>query len=128
VKRSYFINNSQKGVIRGFHYHQNENKYFVVLRGAAKFVTAAMSYGTALAISEKDFQDDFFKIEPQSFVLTEHNAQMLVVPPGYANGWMSLTDNCLLLAMSSSSVRQSQGDDIRLDPYLFDDVWSVKAR
>lgn len=117
VMRAYFINNSQKGVVRGFHYHKNETKYFVVLRGMAKFV--AINPG-----SEEQLVCDSI----DTFVLTERKPQMVMIPPGYANGWVSLTDDCLLLALSSSTFEESKNDDKRIDPYEFGDVWGVKPR
>jgi len=128
VQRAYFINNSQKGVVRGFHYHEKETKYFVVLRGMAKFVCAALTKKEADAVHERRLGKMLMDPVPQTFVLSERHPQMLIVPPEYANGWMSLTDDCLLLALSSSTFEQSKGDDVRIDPYIFGDVWSVKAR
>lgn len=112
VSRAYFINNSQKGVIRGFHYHEHETKYFVILRGMAKFVAG----------NPEDVAD------LHVHVLTERKPQMLIIPPGYANGWMSLTDDCLLLALSSSTFEESKHDDKRYPVDYFGDVWKVKGR
>src|SRR5258708_40371378 len=38
IKRIYYVYNHSKGVIRGFHFHKNEWKYFTVVSGAAKFI------------------------------------------------------------------------------------------
>lgn len=126
VKRVYFINNSQKGVVRGFHFHNHETKYFVVLRGMAKFV-AVRATGTE-QIGDEPEKHTFDENNVDAFVLTERKPQMLIIPPGYANGWVSLTDDCLLLSLSSSTFDQSKGDDFRYPPDLFGDVWSVEPR
>lgn len=134
IKRAYFIENSQKGVVRGLHYHEREAKYFVVIQGLAKFVTIPLTQTDMNFLNEHTDPlrypktRELEKLDASSFVLSDRNAQMLAVPPGYANGWMSLTDDCLLLALSSSTFEESKNDDRRLDPYVFGDVWSVGAR
>lgn len=126
IRRSYLINNSQKGVIRGLHYHDNETKYFTIVRGAAKFVTMKGWFCDDDNFGWKD--DD----EPMIFSMTERKSQLLVVPPKHCNGWISLTDDCCLLTFSSSTFEQSIADDKRLDPnyfkQFFGDLWGVGAR
>jgi dTDP-4-dehydrorhamnose 3,5-epimerase-like enzyme len=86
----------------------------------AKFVVVDPGKDDALPEGEYDSID--------TFVLTERKPQMLIIPPGYANGWMSLTDDCLLLALSSSTFEESKGDDKRYPIDAFGDVWEVKGR
>ena len=124
VRRAYFIQNSQKGVVRGFHHHLKETKYFVVLQGVAKFVTIPVEF---------DSKEDPTPYVPMgeefgTFIMSDRKQQMLVIPPEQCNGWVSLTNNCLLLALSSSTFEQSKNDDRRIDPYYWGDVWKVKAR
>ena len=38
IKRIYYVYNYGKSIVRGFHYHQQEWKYFIIVSGAAKFV------------------------------------------------------------------------------------------
>jgi len=125
VQRAYFINNSQKDVIRGFHFHHHETKYFVVLRGMAKFVAVQATGDEKI---DGEFRHTFDENNIRTFVLAESKPQMLIIPPGYANGWMSLTDDCLLLALSSSTFEMSKNDDFRYPPDLFGDVWGVEPR
>ena len=126
VKRAYLINDSQKGVIRGFHYHEYETKYFTIVRGAAKFVTMGGWF-------DKDggfcFKDDE---EPAAFTLTERKSQLLVVPPKFCNGWVSLTEDSCLIAFSSSTFEESINDDRRIKPSYFEpyfgNLWNVGGR
>jgi len=37
-KRTYVCSNFQSGTVRGFHYHDREQKIFICLKGAVKFV------------------------------------------------------------------------------------------
>lgn len=112
IKRMYYVYNYGKGIIRGFHFHQQEWKYFIIVSGAAKFV----------AINPNDEKDQF------SFISSARKPTMVVIPPGYANGWISLEDNTILVCGSTASFEESLADDNRMDPYKFGDVWTVKAR
>src|SRR3989344_62470 len=38
VRRVYYVVNHSPGVIRGFHFHEKEWKYFTIVQGMAKFV------------------------------------------------------------------------------------------
>ncbi len=113
IARVYAINNFGRGVIRGFHKHQREVKMFYVACGAAKFVTVA---------GGGEEQDQHV------FVLSDRQPTVLVIPPGWYNGWMSLEEGTILIGMSNAVFRESAADDERVDPYAFGDVWKVVAR
>jgi len=112
IKRIYYVYNSQNGVIRGFHFHKKEWKYFTVVSGNAKFVV----------INPDNPREKY------EFSCSDRSATLITVPPGYANGWVSLEDKTILLAASTSTIEESIKDDKRYDPFLWGDVWSVKAR
>lgn len=112
IKRIYYVVNHSKGVIRGFHYHEKEWKFFAIVAGAAKFVILS--------------PDDPSKI--YTFVSSSRKNNLVIVPPNYANGWMSLKDNTVLLCASNSTTAESRVDDKRYDPFKWGDVWTVKGR
>ena len=112
IARVYVIHNFGRGVIRGFHKHQRETKMFSIVRGAAKFVTVA---GEGERVH-------------QLFVLSDRRPQVLVVPPGWYNGWMSLEESTTLLGMSTAAFQESAADDERIEPYAFGDFWTVVGR
>ncbi len=112
IKRMYYVYNYGKGIIRGFHFHENEWKYFIIVSGSAKFV----------AINPVDEKEQF------TFISSARKPTLVVIPPGFANGWVSLEDNTILVCGSTSSFEESIADDKRTDPYKFGDVWSVKPR
>jgi len=113
IKRTYVLENYGKGIIRGFHFHKNEIKIFHVVHGAAKFI----------AINPKRPEKDRY-----IFTTSNHCPQLVIIPPGYANGWVSLEDNTIIVALSTSTFEESVNDDIRYDPYKWGDVWKVMAR
>lgn len=112
VKRMYYVYNYGKNIIRGFHFHKKEWKYFIIVSGAAKFV----------AINPEDSKEVY------TFVSSSRKPCLVVIPPGYANGWVSLEDSTVLVCASTSSFEESVADDQRMDPYTWGDVWSVKSR
>lgn len=110
IKRIYIVGNFDKAVVRGFHKHLEEWKYFFVAAGSAKFVLV----------------DENNKIN--NYVLSSKKPHVLVVPPKIYHGWVSLEDNTLLIAISDKTLEESEKDDYRKDPYTFGNVWSVKGR
>jgi dTDP-4-dehydrorhamnose 3,5-epimerase-like enzyme len=113
VKRTYVVGNYGKGVIRGFHFHKKEIKIFCIAQGAAKFI----------ALNPSKPENDRY-----IYTISSRCPQAVIIPPGYANGWVSLEDNTILVALSTSTFKESVKDDMRYDPYKWGDVWSVKAR
>ena len=52
---------------------------------------------------------------------------VLYIPSGYANGFMSLTEDLKLMFFSTTSLAESQGDDFRFDARHWD-IWTVVER
>lgn len=112
IKRLYYVYNYGSRVIRGFHFHKKEWKFFIIVSGAAKFV----------AIDPKHPKEKYI------FTSSSRFPNLIVVPPEYANAWMSLTDDTILICASTATLSESIRDDIRYDPYEWGDVWKVKPR
>ncbi|MBI2045168.1 dTDP-4-dehydrorhamnose 3,5-epimerase family protein [Candidatus Pacearchaeota archaeon] len=112
IKRIYVVGNFGRGVVRGFHYHKKEIKIFFIARGAAKFI----------AINKDNPEEKYI------FVTSDKNSQLVIIPPGYANGWMSLEEGTILIGISNATLEESLKDDIRFDPYKWGDVWEIKSR
>ncbi len=112
IKRIYLVGNFGKGIIRGFHYHKKEIKIFYIARGAAKFV----------AINRENPEDKHV------FVTSDKNSQLVIIPPGYANGWISLEEDTILIGISNATFEESVNDDLRFAPYTWGNVWEIKAR
>jgi dTDP-4-dehydrorhamnose 3,5-epimerase len=109
IKRVYVVGNHSKGVVRGFHKHQGEYKYYFAVSGSAKFLVAAKR-GTLT-----------------SFILSPKRPAVLVVPPGLFHGWVSLDDDTVIVGMSNYTLEESEKDDVRMDPFAFgEEVWESK--
>lgn len=113
IKRTYVVGDYGKGVIRGLHGHRRETKIFYIIKGSAKFVAINMGDST----------------NKYEITLGERANRLFIVPPGYFNGWVSLEEGTLLVALSTSTFEESVKDDEREDPYRYGaDIWGVKAR
>jgi len=118
AQRVYMCENFKPGTVRGFHYHMHECKLFICIKGAVKFIL--------YPDIEKSL--DIPNTDPEIFTLTDEIPKALYIPGNYANGWMSLTKDTLLLGMSSATINESINVDIRYNPELVKDLWEIKWR
>ena len=117
VKRFYTVSNYRQGFVRAWHAHKKEAKYVTVVSGAAVI--------GAVRIDNWDQPSRNLPVE--RFVLSAHRPSVLYIPSGYANGFMSLTENLKLMFFSTTSLEESQGDDFRYESRYWD-IWQVVER
>lgn len=109
VKRIYRIR-PLKDIIRGFHGHKEEQKVFIILKGIVKFVLVNMETN-----------------HTTTYVFREHDH--LIIPNGYYNGFVALTDNVDMIGFSNFTLEESKKDDFREDPFKFGkELWECKLR
>ena len=126
VRRFYLVSNHQPGQVRAWHAHKKEAKYVTAISGTA-LVCAAR-------VEEQDWnrtddhQDPKLRVnQPQRFVLSASKPAVLFIPPGYANGWMSLTADAKLMFFSTATLDESSADDYRF-PARYWNPWKVEER
>jgi dTDP-4-dehydrorhamnose 3,5-epimerase-like enzyme len=117
VRRFYTIANHAVGRVRAWHGHRTERKLMWPLSGA-------MLVGI---VRVDDWEAPARTNEVTRVVLSAHTPQLLIVPPGFANGTMSLVPDTVLLVLSNLSLSESIKDDIRFDARYWD-PWQVKER
>lgn len=117
IKRFYIVSNHKAGFVRAWHAHKEEAKCILVLRGAA----------IVGAVAIDNFNNPSKKAKVHSYVLSEKNPRIFYIPAGYANGFMSLTDDTQLIFFSTATLKESQNDDFRYDSRFWD-IWSIKDR
>jgi dTDP-4-dehydrorhamnose 3,5-epimerase-like enzyme len=115
VKRSYIVRNHSKNFVRAWHYHYNEGKYVRIIQGSAIL-------GAVCGSPKSETWDT-----PTKLVISEYNPSVVYIPPGYANGFMSLTDNCIIEFYSTSTLQESLTDDVRIDARKWD-IWKIEER
>lgn len=130
-RRCYRVENYGRGIIRGLHYHMKEIKIFTIVSGAGKFITLEIPSDLAI---ENDYNkiSDFARQHPnniKSFILSSRHHGVLFIPAGFANGWVSLEDHTILVALSNLRYEDAKNDDIRIDPFVIDKRnWEVIPR
>jgi dTDP-4-dehydrorhamnose 3,5-epimerase len=117
VKRFYRLTNHRQGFVRAWHAHRQEAKYVSLMAGAA--IVAAVK------IDNWDKPSKDAKVH--RYVLSARKPAVLYIPAGYANGFMSLSDDAVLAFFSTSSLEESRGDDIRYDARYWN-PWDVVER
>jgi dTDP-4-dehydrorhamnose 3,5-epimerase len=117
VRRFYIVSNHRQGFIRAWHAHRNEAKYVTVVHGSAIIA----------AVEIDDWQTPSKDAKVHRFVLACQKPSVLYIPAGFANGFMSLTEDTKLVFYSTRTVEESRNDDIRYDSRYWD-PWQVVER
>lgn len=117
VKRFYLIENHRPGLVRAWHGHRREAKYVTVVTGAALVAAVAID----------DWERPALDAPVERFVLSAQAPAVLYLPPGHANGSMSLTADTRLLYFSTATLEESRADDLRFPARTWD-PWEVAER
>jgi dTDP-4-dehydrorhamnose 3,5-epimerase-like enzyme len=118
VKRFYMLENHQVGFIRAWHAHRREAKYVLVVAGAA--LVAAVKI-------EGDWAKPSQATPVFRKVMSTKKPSVLYIPPGYANGAMSMTKDAKIVYFSTATIAETHDDDVRYDARYWD-VWNVEER
>lgn len=97
VKRFYMVENHSKGFVRAWHGHRKEGKYAFVVSGAVKLAVVKMDDDSDSAVH----------------VLSAVKPQILWIPPGYYNGFKTLTDDAKIIFYSTVTMEEAKDDDYR---------------
>ena len=117
VKRFYAVANHRQGFVRAWHGHRREGKFVYLAQGAA----------LVGAVRVDDWERPSPDLPVERFVLSAKKPAVLWIPPGFANGFMSLTADAVLLFFSTSTVEESRLDDLRFPARLWD-PWQAEER
>lgn len=117
VKRFYTVRNHRQGFVRAWHAHRREAKYVTVVTGSA----------LVGAVKIDDWEKPSRTLTVHRYVLSADRPNVLYIPAGYANGFMSLTTGAHLMFFSTSSLEDSRNDDVRFDARHWD-IWNVEER
>jgi dTDP-4-dehydrorhamnose 3,5-epimerase len=117
VRRFYTIRNHHRGFVRAWHGHKREAKYFTVVEGAALIC--------GVEVDSWDLPSKGLRVFRYS--LGAATPSVLYLPPGFANGLMSLTDAATIMVFSTGSLEESLGDDIRFEARYWN-PWNVEER
>ena|ERR1035437_806323 len=117
VKRFYMVANHKTDFVRAWHAHRHEAKYLMVIQGSA----------IVAAVLIDNWEKPSKNAEVYRYILSSQKPAILYIPPGYANGFMSLTLDAKLIFYSTSTIEESRNDDTRYDSRHWD-AWQVIER
>lgn len=117
VKRFYSVTNYRAEFVRAWHGHKREGKYVSVIHGAALIG----------AVKIDSWESPSKDLLVNKYILSDSSPAILYIPPGYANGFMTLTKDTRLIFYSTSTLAESNGDDFRYDARLWN-IWNVIER
>lgn len=106
IKRFYTVENHFSSGMRAWHGHKKEEKYVYVPSGWAKFVLINME-------TEYRF----------NFVLHEDKPEILHIPAGYYNGFLTQTKDTKVIFFSTATLEESADDDFRKE--WTDEEWDM---
>jgi dTDP-4-dehydrorhamnose 3,5-epimerase len=109
IKRFYKISHNSKEVVRAWQGHKFETKWFYVINGAFMFHIIKLN----------EWSDSAKEIDRYEFILNANDPQILEIPGGYLNGFVSIEDNSQVIVYSDFTLDQSNNDDFRFSPLLW---------
>jgi dTDP-4-dehydrorhamnose 3,5-epimerase len=108
------ISTSSKHVLRGIHYDNKTWKLIQCMEGRIYFVVVDMR------------PDSSQYLKWQSFVLSSENRTQILVPPGFANGHLVLSDKCIFHYKMSEYYDPENEKILRWDDPRVGIFWPVK--
>ena len=109
VERFYFIHHPDTSVIRGWHGHQHEKKWFYCVKGA-------FSIGL---VEIDDWETPSPDLKARKYHLTEQESKIICVPEGYANCIKASIPGSVLLVFSGKTLPEAYSDSWRYDSRLW---------
>ena len=109
VERFYFIHHPDTSVIRGWHGHQHEKKWFYCVKGAF----------TIGLVEIDDWENPSPELKAQKYHLTEQESRIICVPEGYANCIKASIPGSILLVFSGKTLPEAYSDSWRYDSKLW---------
>lgn len=109
VERFYFIHHPDTSVIRGWHGHQHEKKWFYCVKGAF----------TIGLVEINDWEHPSPDLKAQKYHLTEQESRIICVPEGYANCIKASIPGSVLLVFSGKTLPEAYSDSWRYDNKLW---------
>lgn len=115
VERFYFIHHPDENVIRGWHGHRYEKKWFYCVKGAFTLAFVAVD----------DWEHPSKRLIPEVYGLDERHSRIICVPEGYANCLKAEVADSILLVFSGKVLTEALQDSWRYDKDLWMD-WQKK--
>lgn len=107
--RYYIIKHEDTEVIRGWHDHRFERKWFQCLRGGFRLAF----------VRPDDWKNPSPNLQPEVFTLTAEKSELLCLPAGYANCIRATEPDSTLLVFSGKVLPEAVHDSWRWEPQMW---------
>ncbi len=118
VNRTYFIQHPDVSVVRGWHGHKLEKKWFYCISGVF----------TIGLVEIDDWETPSKELRPVLHKISEKNSEIICVPEGYASCIQATIPGSILMVLSGKTLQDAMAvpDSYRFDKdYWFD--WDAEA-
>lgn len=105
IKRTYVIHHPDPSVVRGWHGHRHERKWFYCIKG----------HWTVALVKIDDWENPSDNLAPDVYELTESDSRLLCVPAGYANCLKASDPGSIIQVFSDVPLPEAYGDSWRYD-------------
>lgn len=113
VERFYVIHHPDTRIVRGWHGHRFEKKWFYCVRGGF----------TLALVRPDDWEHPSPDLKAEVFRLSDRESRIVCVPEGYANCLKASEPDSLLLVFSGKILEEALTDSWRYDASMWVD-WS----
>lgn len=113
VRRSYFITHPDVSVVRGWHGHQFERKWFYCVKGAF----------TLALVKVDNWEMPSHDLPAEIYSLSERESRLVCVPGGYANCLKASEKGSVMIVLSDKILSEALEDSWRYDKNMWVD-WS----
>jgi dTDP-4-dehydrorhamnose 3,5-epimerase-like enzyme len=117
IKLFYIMSSHCTGFVHAWHAHHYETKYITVAQGAAIIAAVAID----------NWEQPSKNVGIYRYILSAQKPTVLYIPPGYANGFMTLMTNTKLIHFSTSTLEESHNDEIHYEARYWD-AWQMSER
>lgn len=111
VRRTYIIHHPDSSVIRGWHAHQHERKWFYCIKG---------DFSVAL-VKVDDWDSPSPDLIPEIHHLSDKDSKLVCVPGGYANCLKAWIPDSIMLVLSDKTLDEAKNDSWRYDASMWVD-------
>lgn len=109
IERFYVIHQNDTSIIRAWHAHQHEKKWFYALKGSFKVAFVKID----------NWENPSPDLKPEIFHLSDKESKVLYIPEGYANGIKAEEPDSILMVFSNKILSEAVNDSWRYDSKMW---------
>ena len=111
VERFYIIHQKDTSIVRAWHAHQREKKWFYAVKGSF----------TGAFVKVDNWENPSSDLKAEIYQLSAAHSRVLYVPEGYANGFKANEPDSILLVFSNKILSVALEDSWRYDSRMWVD-------